>query len=97
MTKPEREKRTVWTTWEIKDGRPVGELVADIFKLLEQYGDSLVIDGYNDIGLKYERWETDAEYDSRVNYEAKEVAREKRQLKILLEKYGLPEEDLENE
>lgn len=93
---PEREKKTVWITWNIKDETPIGELVADIFKLLEQYGDSLVVDGWNDVELKYERWETDSEYDSRVNYEAREVAREKRQLKALLEKYGLPE-DFENE
>lgn len=96
MTKPEREKRDIWITWEIKDGRPIGDLVADIFKLLEEHGDSLVVDGYNEVGLKYERWETDEKYDIRVNYKAREVAREKRQLKALLEKYGLPE-DFENE
>lgn len=95
--KPEREKKTVWTAWELKDETPVGDLVADIFKLLEEHGDSLVVDGYNSVDLKYERWETDNEYDSRVNYEIREADREKRQLKALLEKYGLPEEDFENE
>ena len=90
--KPEREKKTVWTTWNIEHNTPVGELVAEIFKLLEEHGDSLVVDGYNGVELKCERWETDLEYTYRIDCEAREAAREKKHLKALLEKYGLPED-----
>jgi hypothetical protein len=94
--KPARKIKTMWATWGLKDGTPVRDLVADILKLLEEHGDSLTVDGYFDIDLKYERLENDTEYNNRINYEAREIDREKNLLKILLDKYGLPTEDLKN-